>query len=230
MVTNKEKKVATLNVEDLREIASQLSCPSGNKGKEIGELLHTSNQGMIKESILKLELTDKKRILELGHGNCSHLPDLLKEGSQLRYFGMEISEVMQKEAQRINASYVERGQALFSLYDGQKIPYVLNFFDNVFSVNTIYFWNNPVALLKEIYRVLKPNGKFVLTFANSSCMEKLPFVTQTDFFELYDSQKITDLVDKTDFVLMTITSKKEKVKSKTGDWVDRDYSIVVLTK
>ncbi|WP_291864805.1 class I SAM-dependent methyltransferase [Maribacter sp.] len=226
----KQKKVPTVSVENLKEIAAQLSCPSGSEGKEIGELLHFSNEGMIKESVLSLKLKNNKRVLELGHGNCSHLPDLLKEGAQLRYFGMEISEVMQKEAQRINASYVEKGQALFSLYDGQKIPYVLNFFDNVFSVNTIYFWNNPVALLKEIYRVLKPNGKFVLTFVNSSCMEKLPFVAQTNFFELYDSPKIIDLVDKTDFVLMTITSKKEKVKSKTGDWVDRDYSIVVLTK
>ncbi|WP_192348554.1 methyltransferase domain-containing protein [Algoriphagus sp. Y33] len=51
-------------------------------------------------------------------------------------------------------------------------------FDKVFTVNAIYFWSDPVVLAREIYRVLKPDGRLVVAFAGRDFMKKLPF---TDF-------------------------------------------------
>ncbi|MEE9363835.1 MAG: class I SAM-dependent methyltransferase [Cellulophaga sp.] len=216
--------------EKLIAIAQQLRCPSGEEGIVIGELLNDSNHSMIKESISSLQVFDKSRVLELGHGNCAHLSDILKQAFQVRYFGMEISETMKQEAERINYKYMNKRQALFQLYNGNEIPYVLNFFDRIVTVNTIYFWENPVAFLQELYRVLKPNGICVLTYAKSTCMEKLPFVNNNEIFILYDDEKLKQLVQKTNFELRDIENKTERVKSKLGEWVNREYSVVVLGK
>ena len=43
------------------------------------------------------------------------------------------------------------------------LPFSDNFADNIFLFNVIYILENPTAVLKEINRVLKPNGKLFLT-------------------------------------------------------------------
>jgi SAM-dependent methyltransferase len=60
------------------------------------------------------------------------------------------------------------------LYEGKKLPFEDETFDKIFTVNTVYFWENPVEFLNEIYRVLKDDGTFVLTFGQRDFMEKLP--------------------------------------------------------
>lgn len=44
----------------------------------------------------------------------------------------------------------------------QKLPFEDNYADNVFLFNAIYIIDQPKDLLKEIHRVLKPNGVFFL--------------------------------------------------------------------
>lgn len=167
----KEDIKELLDQEQLNQLAQQLRCPYDEEGITVGKLLDDTNKGMILESIKSLDIQNKHRILELGYGNASHLPEILKQACDVKYFGMEISDVMQQQAVTINAKYVKKMMASFQIYDGQKVPYVLNFFDRIITVNTIYFWENPSALLNDIYRVLKPNGIFVVSFAKSSFMK-----------------------------------------------------------
>ncbi|QXP65036.1 class I SAM-dependent methyltransferase [Polaribacter sp. HaHaR_3_91] len=226
----KEELIESVDKEELNQLAQQLRCPKGEKGIFIGELLSDTNKGMVLESVKLLDVQDKDRVLELGHGNASHLPDVLKQASELKYFGMEISEIMQQQAVKINAKYIKKRVALFLLYNGLNIPYVVNFFHKIITVNTIYFWTNPIDFLTEIHRVLKSNGVFVVSFANSSFMKQLPFVANTNVFSLYDHETFINLIAETDFKLVKIKNKTETVKSKTGEWVSREYSIAVLRK
>lgn len=216
--------------EKLDEIVRQLRCPNGKDGITMGELLSNTNKGMITESILSLQLCHKNRVLELGHGNCEHLCHVLEQATQLKYFGMEISSTMKCEAERINHQFIQKKQALFQLYNGSEIPYVHNFFDRIVTVNTIYFWENPIVVLKELYRVLKPDGICIITYAKKTFMKELSFVAQTNVFDLYDNQRLKEFVRETKFELRGFKDKTERVKSKSGKWVKRPYSIVILKK
>ncbi len=221
---------SSLEEKKLSDIAYQLSCPTGVDGIEMGALLNRTNQEMIAKSISLLRIDDRNRVLELGHGNCSHLEDVLKYGPQVKYFGLEISKTMQRESEGVNRKYLSKNRASFQLYDGFKIDYVSNFFERIFTVNTIYFWENPKALLSEIYRVLKPEGLFVLTFVNSNSMKNLPYVSESNLFELYDIHKLRRLIYNTNFEILDIKKEEERVKNKLGKWVFRDYLAVVLRK
>lgn len=139
-----------------------------------------------------------------------------------------MSELMFQEARQINRNFVSQKQAFFSLYDGNTIPFEGELFDKIFTVNTIYFWQKPEELLSEIYRVLKPNGNFCLTFAEEDFMKKLPF-TQFEF-ELYSTEKAQELIQKTLFKIVYTETQTEKVKSKTGELVDRAFTTIVLEK
>ena len=214
--------------EELQAIASQLKLPTGEKGIEMGNMMNETNINMTRHSIQNLNISNENKILELGHGNAGHVEFLFEQAENLKYYGLEMSELMFQEARQINRNFVSQKQAFFSLYDGNKIPFENDFFDKIFTVNTIYFWQKPEELLVEIYRVLKPNGNFCLTFAEEDFMKQLPF-TQFEF-ELYSTEKAQELIKKTPFKIVYTETQTEKVKSKTGELVDRAFTTIVLEK
>jgi len=214
--------------EELQAIASQLKHPKGEKGIEMANMMNETNINMTRHSIQNLNISKENKILELGHGNAGHVEFLLEQAENLKYCGLEMSELMFQEARQINRNFVSQKQAFFSLYDGNAIPFEDEFFDKIFTVNTIYFWQQPEELLSEIYRVLKPNGNFCLTFAEEDFMKTLPF-TQFEF-KLYSTEKAKQLIEKTSFQIVYTETQTEKVKSKTGELVDRAFTTFVLEK
>ena len=214
--------------EELQAIASQLKHPTGEKGIEMGNMMNETNINMTHHSIRNLQIQSGDKILELGHGNAGHVEFLFEQAQNLKYYGLEMSELMYQEARQINRNFVSQKQAFFSLYDGNKIPFEDALFSKVFTVNTIYFWENPEQLLLEIYRVLQSKGILCITFAEESFMKQLPF-TQFEF-DLYSTEKAEKLIEKTPFKIIGKETLTEKVKSKTGELVDRDFTTLVLEK
>lgn len=216
-----------LTKEELLAMESQLKCPEGEQGVEMGKTMHNSNIDMTIESINTIDIQEDEAILEIGHGNCKHLLELLKRAN-IKYNGLDISRTMHQEAKKINKKYIQRNQIKFDLYNGQDIPYRDNRFDKIFTVNTIYFWEKPTIFLKEIYRVLKNDGLLVITFAQKKFMKSLPFVM--DKFKLFDNKEIKKIVNATSFKLIEIKEKAKNVKSKTGETVTRKFTIIKLKK
>ncbi|MFC3161405.1 Methyltransferase domain-containing protein [Chryseobacterium arachidis] len=213
--------------EDLKILAQNLANPQGPKGIEIGEMMNATNIGMTLESIKTLLIEDDETILEIGHGNAGHVKSILNKAQNVKYTGIDISETMHDEAKRLNEEF--KNQADFVLYEGTILPFEDQTFDKIFTVNTVYFWKQPIEYLNEIYRVLKDNGTFVLTFGQRDFMEKLPF-TQFDF-TLYNTDEMEQTVSKSYFKRMKISEKEEEVKSKTGnETITRNYTVLTIKK
>ncbi|KFF18456.1 class I SAM-dependent methyltransferase [Flavobacterium hydatis] len=214
--------------EELQAIASQLKRPQGEKGIAMANNMHETNISMTLSSIRNLAISQDDKILEIGHGSAMHLDYIMQQSTDLKYYGLEMSELMYTEAQKINKQFVDNKKAEFVLYDGNTIPFPDAYFNKIFTVNTLYFWQEPVKFLLEIYRVLDTKGIFSLTFAQESFMKKLPF---TEFeFNLYDTQKAEKLISQTPFRIIDSETLTEKIKSKTGDLVDREFTTLVLQK
>ncbi|WP_114789789.1 class I SAM-dependent methyltransferase [Niabella yanshanensis] len=214
--------------QELEQLAAQLRQPNGAAGIDVANMMNENNIGMTYHSINRLGLHENQKVLELGHGNGGHIGYLLNQAERLQYTGLEMSELMMKEARRINQQLVENRQAAFFLYDGDKTSFNDNSFDKVFTVNTIYFWKNPVALLNEINRITVDGGWFNITFAQKAFMQTLPFVQFG--FELYDTKKAEQLVAKTAWKIAGTVSETETVKTKTGDLVEREFTTITLVK
>ena len=213
--------------KDLKILAQNLANPQGEKGIQIGEMMHATNIGMTLESIHSLLVEDSEHILEIGHGNAGHLKSFLKIAKDLKYTGIDISETMHNEAKNLNSEF--KDQADFVLYEGEKLPFEDEVFDKIFTVNTVYFWKEPVEYLNEIYRVLKDNGTFILTFGQRDFMETLPFTAYD--FTLYSNDEMEELISKTQFKRMKISEKEEEIKSKTGDeLIKRIYTVLTIKK
>ena len=213
--------------EELKILAQHLANPQGEKGIEIAEMMNATNIGMTLESIRTLLIEDHESILEIGHGNAGHVKNILSLAKGLKYTGIDISETMNQEAGKLNHEFQD--QASFLLYEGKSLPFENETFDKIFTVNTVYFWENPVEFLNEICRVLKDNGTFVLTFGQRDFMEKLPFTAYN--FTLYNNDEMEEMVSKSHFKKMKTSEREEEIKSKTGnETIQRIYTILTIKK
>lgn len=211
-----------------KSLSQQLQCPAGEEGRELAHAMFESNRGMIIDSIASLRIREKNRILELGPGNGAHLPLIFGQASGLKYFGLDISKDMAEEARMNNKGFIADNRALFSHYDGENIPYVHNLFDRILTVNTIYFWEHPVTFLTELHRVLKSGGTCVITFVEGKFMKNLPFVDGS--FKLFDIPTFVKLVSDTPFKNVDVQTRFERVRSKSGEIVYREYLVATLQK
>lgn len=217
-----------LNENRLAALADQLSCPSGADGIKTADQMALSNSNMIGQTIIALNIGDKDNVLEIGPGNGIHVAALLEQSSNALYYGAEISELMIAEASRLNEKYMAVGRAFFSLTDGENLDFADEFFTKIFTVNTLYFWADPLAYAQEILRVLKGGGTFLLTFASRSFMEKLPF-TQYGF-RLYSEVDAKELLQQAGFEIDEVSVHNETITSNAGMQVDREFFVIKAIK
>jgi len=214
--------------DELKALASQLRKPEGDFGLEVGEIMNVNNSEMTRRTILSLDLDENDCVLELGHGNCGHLSNLMSLAPNLTYCGLDISELMHQEAQVQNKSFIDKAKIAFQLYNGTDIPFENDHFTKIMTVNTIYFWENPTKLCSEIYRVLHENGSFSLCFGEQEFMSNLPFTRYG--FELYDMKKALSLIESVGFKLENTFNHTDFVKTKTGEEVHRPFIVMVFKK
>ncbi len=214
--------------EELKEVAEQLRCPQGNAGKEMADKMYRTNTDMLVQSLQFLDITDENKVLEIGHGNCKHLDLLLSKAQNIKYCGLEISELMQQEAKQINADVVKRREADFLLYDGEVLPFTENTFDRILTINTLYFFKNATDMFRQIYKILENEGIFILCFQKKEFIQNLSFTKYN--FSIYSTEEVREMLTKVGFTIAEEIHKEEETISKIGDKVIRKYIIIKAIK
>jgi len=175
---------------DTKTLAGQLRQPEGQLGIKVGENMNKGNRLMNLETIKQLDITDNDNILEIGMGNGFFVKDIVAAAKDVRYTGCDFSDTMIKEAAEFNHSIAT--SAKFVLCNASHLPFNDASFDKVFTVNTIYFWEDAKQILSEIKRVLRPNGIFIVTLRPKHVMDKLPVVEHG--FTTYTADEVIDLL------------------------------------
>ncbi len=216
------------SVEELKEVAAQLGKPDGENGIKTADRMAQNNAGMTRRAVEIADLQKGDIILEIGPGNAAHLAMVFGATQIASYTGLDISETMITEASRINEKFIADGRADFVLSNSETIEFDDNYFDAVFTVNTLYFWKDPAQYAGEIRRVLKIGGIFVLAIADKKFMEKLPF-TKYDF-KLYDKNDAVSLLSNAGFAIDSVTEEVDVTMNNLGEEVSRDVIIIRALK
>jgi arsenite methyltransferase len=103
----------------------------------------------------KMRLATTDNVLDVGCGAgwmSRRLANMVPEG---RVVGMDISDEMIRVARRTS---LEHGNILYVTGEVREIPWEANFFSHAISVESSYYWPEPAAGIKEIFRVLRAGG------------------------------------------------------------------------
>ena len=217
-----------LTEQQLMQIAGQLGRPEGADGIVTAERMAHTNNNMTKSAIDALGIAKGDFVLEIGPGNGTHVKDLMTMASDIHYYGVDISGTMVAEANRINEAEVNTGHVSFSLTAADKLNFDNEFFDKIFTVNTLYFWADPLAYAAVIKRVLKPEGLFCLAIGTKEFMKKLPFTKYR--FKLYNASDVERLFSAAGFLITGLREQKDLTTSHTGEMIDRDIIIMTARK
>lgn len=214
-----------LTETELKQLAANLRCPEGNAGIKAGEIMNATNSGIISNTIATLGISPNDSILEIGPGNGRHVHEIAAIAPGIKYKGIDISEIMVAEA---STQFANNSNVSFSLSNGKSIPFEKNIFDKVFTVNTIYFWEDAPAYLYEIIRVMKPGAQFSIGFIPKRIMQKIPFAKYG--FNLYSEAWVRNLLVSSGLKIVSEQTEKEFVTSNTGEQIEREYVITTAKK
>jgi len=95
-----------------------------------------------------------------GGGRTVHRLAVLAPGGKV--IGLDYSETSVAASRDFNAKEIEAGQVRIELSSVAALPFADSTFDIVTAVETHYYWPDLPANVREILRVLKPDGTFAL--------------------------------------------------------------------
>lgn len=174
-------------------ISRQLGEPSGLFGRLVmGRMLDRLNQTINRQTVEALQLQPDDRVLEIGFGGGSAMEMALAQLDQGRVVGVELSEAMVRRAQSHFKKAIQQNRVTVQVGNVEKLDFDDGSFNKVYTVNTLYFWPHPVAALKEIHRVMVPEGRLVVAIRSRDVLEKLDLAK--DIFTLYQPEEARDLV------------------------------------
>jgi arsenite methyltransferase len=174
-------------------LARQLRRPSGWFGRRVmASLLNEGNRDLLDAVLDVAAPAPGARVVDVGFGGGYTLDRLAPRVSPERVVGVEVSETM------ISAVRHRRGDAYdLHLADAAALPFAEASFDLALSVNTIYFWPDPVRVLSEMKRVLKPGGRLVLGYRGRGFLRMNP-VTWFGF-RLYGDRSVAKMLEEAGF-------------------------------
>jgi len=146
-------------------IGKQLQHPRGRLGKVLfrGMTKTTIAHARWTADLMEVDLDDD--VLEVGFGNGANIESLAGQAPNGHITGAEVSETAVEMASKRNAVAISEGRVKLHLVaPGEALPVDDGTFDKACTIATIYVIEDPGALFKNMYRVLKPGGLAAVTF------------------------------------------------------------------
>ncbi len=214
--------------DEIKVIAAQLRKPEGEMGEEIARRMNDGNRAMNLHTLAVLDPQPNDAILEIGMGNGHFVRNIVRLDASIRYVGGDYSADMVAMAAGENTAVGVRGQVQFIHADARALPMGDEAFNKVFTVNTFYFWDDHVAVLEELRRVLKPSGMLILAVRPRQNMLQFP-VTKYGF-AMWDNDTILDFLQTHGFTIMGTTYIREPDQIGHPMAAEREALIVTAKK
>ncbi len=214
--------------QKLQNQAAQLRKPEGEDGLKTAEFMSKGNLQIIKDSLKALDPTPGDNILEIGMGNGFHVKEILEKSESIQYTGCDYSALMVQESEKLNDNWVAKGRARFFNAGITSLPFEKNVFNKIFTVNTIYFWDNEAAALTEIKRILHPSGKFIIGFRPKHQTENYPFTKYG--FNQFSKDDVAQLLFDNGFSVPEIVENREPDFELNGHILKMENLVVAARK
>ena len=140
----------------------QFRKPTGALGRVIVKSMNETHYHLTTWGLSKVDFKQQDTILDIGCGGGRTVSRLLKKADKGMVYGIDYSEDCVKWSKKRNQQAITEGRAAILQASVEAIPFSDEMFDKITAVETIYFWPNLAENFKEVCRVLKTGGLFLI--------------------------------------------------------------------
>lgn len=159
-------------------------------------------------SFLNIRQTDT--LLDLGCGGGRNIQYFLTKANKV--YGMDYSKASVDISKSLNSEAIKDGRCKIIEGDVSKIPFEDQSINIVTAFETIYFWSDLETSFKEIYRVLKKGGQFLIcnegAFRDHKNVKKWADMLK---FKVYSPEYLTRTLTKLGFKCEYHLDKKDQI-------------------
>ena len=202
--------------------------PQGKLGEKLIDNMNENHEKLAQWGVGHLDISKDATVLDIGCGGGVNVKRFLQMTDN-KVYGIDYSKLSVKKSSELNKYEIESERCTIILESVSEMSFDNDSFDVITAFETVYFWPDFENDLKEVNRVLKEKGVFLI------CNEALPKENderQKEFIELldcniYSQEELVYYLKNTGFSKIKTTIKQSK-DSFTGD--DANWICVIAQK
>ena len=192
-----------------RVLSLQARKPTGLIGRYLMTKIFNEGNADLNSFVMDmLELQSSDRVLEIGFGTGKLISQMAEFTTEGVVEGIDFSEVMLKQAGKINKHNVSNGKVRLQREECKNLPFENESFNKLCSINTLYFWKDPAKYFLEMFRVIRPGGIIAIGFRDDKQMSSLNL--SSDVFTTYSQTEVVSLLSNAGFSDARVAEKKGK--------------------
>ena len=153
--------ISKLTQEEITRLGDP-SDPRGEAGIAMLTRMNLSHRLLTDRALSPVAFNGSETVLDIGCGGGAALYKMSRMLPKGKLFGIDHSQTAVRLAIKNNAADIESGKMNIQRAQVAAMPFESDMFDVILTVESFYFWKQPQSELKEVYRVLKSGGAFLL--------------------------------------------------------------------
>ena len=136
--------------------------PVGFGGRVMVAMMNLGHTPVATWGLEFLYLSPDATVLDCGCGGGANIKRLLKKCPRGIVKGIDYSPVSVEKTKKVNETAVAEGRCAVLQGSVVDMNFEDDLFDAVTAFETVYFWPDMPQCFREVYRVLKPGGTFLI--------------------------------------------------------------------
>ena len=145
----------------VEEKITQCMKPHGEEGIQAIENMNENHRPISEFAFESINVGENDKILDIGCGGGVNIEKFLKLTAN-NVDGLDYSEVSLSQSVKRNKKAVEDGRCRVIKANVINMPIEDGMYDLVSAFETIYFWQDIENAFKEVSRIIKTNGQFMI--------------------------------------------------------------------
>ena len=177
----------------LKKFFAQTRKPEGFLGKlMVGGMNGGGHARLADWGLSHLDGSMPGQIAELGCGGGRNAKELLRRYPGAKLTALDYSEVSVEKTKKTNKSEIDAGRCAVVQGSVAELPFAEGQFELATAFETVYFWPGLETCFAEVFRVLKPGGRFLIcNESDGTDATSLKFEKMIDGMKCYTAEQLT---------------------------------------
>ena len=136
--------------------------PEGEAGRAMLARMNESHAKLVAWGLAHIDFAPHDTVLDIGCGGGNTLARMAERVTEGHLVGIDYAETSVEASRAFNIGLIEAGRMEILHGSVEHLPFADGHFDAVVTVESFYFWPSPEESLKEVARVIRRGGTFLL--------------------------------------------------------------------